>query len=95
MNTVAVHLAMATVSTARILGHAPLPAAPRLADQAAGAAVLVAVVAVVGLVAALASATHYMTAVLGEFLRVARTAMAFFFALALVVVVAVALLIHR
>jgi hypothetical protein len=95
VNTVAPHLAMATVCTARALCRAPLATAPRLAAQAAGAAVLVALVAVVALAAALASATHYMTAILTELLRVARTAMAFFFALAVVVVVALAVLVHR
>jgi hypothetical protein len=46
-------------------------------------------------VIAMASATRYMGAMLTELMRVARTAIAFVFALALIVVVALAVLIHR
>jgi hypothetical protein len=92
MNTLAAHLAVATVSTAPVLSRTPWPAT---AAQAAGLAILIAVVAVAALVMALASATQYMTAMLAELLRVARTAMAFFFALVLVTIASLALLIHH
>ena len=95
MNTVAPHLAMTTVSATRILCGAAAAASPRLATQAASAAILVALVAVGSLVIAMASATRYMGAMLTELMRVARTAIAFVFALALIVVVAFAVLIHR
>ncbi len=95
MNTVAPHLAMATVSATRILCCAAASASPRLATQVASAAILVALVAVGALVIAMASATRYMGAMLTELMRVARTAIAFVFALALIVVVALAVLIHR
>jgi hypothetical protein len=86
---------MATVSAARILCCAAASASPRLATQVASAAILVALVAVGALVIAMASATRYMGAMLNELMRVARTAIAFVFTLALIVVVALAVLIHR
>jgi hypothetical protein len=95
LNTLAVHLAVATASATPVLSRSPWPATAAPAAQAAGVAILIAVVAVAALVMAIASATHYMTAMLTEMLRVARMAMAFFFALVLVTLVSFALLIHR
>jgi hypothetical protein len=92
VNTLTPHLAMTTVSATRFACCAPL-AGPRLAAEAAGVAVLVAVVAVAALAVAMVLAARFVLNTLKVFAPVAHTAM-IFLALVLVLGLALTVLIH-
>ena len=95
MNTIAPHLAMATVLAARHLRLVALSAAPGLAAQAAGGMILIIMALATALMAALASAVRGLVALLSEFLRVAAAMTSFLFTTVIVVVVAAALVVHH
>jgi hypothetical protein len=93
VNTLTPHLAMTTVSATRVACCAPVAAGPRLAAEAAGVAVLVAVVAVAALTVAMVLAVRFVLNTLKVFAPVAHTAM-IFLALVLVLGLALTVLIH-
>lgn len=92
MNTIAPHLAVATVLAARHLSYIRPSATVRMAAQAAGATI--AVLALAFLVA-IAWAARSLVALLAQFLQVAAAMTSVLFTMVIAVVVAVALLVHH
>ncbi len=92
MNTIAPHLTVATVLAVRHLSYMNPSAAARTATQSASAMGLTVLILIVAFVVMMTSAARGMAALMSEFLRIAATMT---FVTLIVVVVAVALLVHH
>jgi hypothetical protein len=75
VHTVSPHLAVASYSAARVACCAPVATGHRLAAEAAGVAILVAVVGVAALVVAIVLAVRFVMKTLEAFAPVAHAAM--------------------
>lgn len=95
MNTIAPHLAVATILVAGHIGHARASAAARAAPQITGGITLLALVLGVAVLAAVASAARGLAVLLSEFVRLAAAMMSTLFIMAIAAVAVVALLLHR
>lgn len=95
MTTIALHLAVASIVTARHHGALRPLAAAKIASQAAGGLVLVGVVGVGILLAALGAAARGLAAVLAQFVQLAARVTSALLLTFIAMLVLVAALVHH
>jgi hypothetical protein len=95
MSRITLHLALATVLAAPDLRSLAPAAAAKLAAQAIGVTLFMALLVIGAFVATVASAARGLAAMLAEFVRLATAMLSAMVLMLIVILVAVALLIHR
>jgi hypothetical protein len=95
MTRITLHLAMATALTAPHLRALGPSAAAKLAGQAIGVTLLMALLVIGAFVATVASAARGLAAMLAEFVRLATAMLSATVLMLIVILVTVALLIHH